>query len=82
MAKTGFKLNRKGFQQLRKNAAAAAELERRAQKVAEAAGPGFEARVSPGKNRARVVVVPTTDEAKQANVDSYAVLRGLSAGAD
>ena len=81
MAKSSFTLNIAGFKELRKGAAAKAELARRAKQVAQAAGPGFEVIESPSKNRARVVVVPATPEAEQANVDSYAVLRALSAGA-
>lgn len=82
MAKSTFTLNLRGFRELRKNAAAAADLRRRAEKVAADAGPGFEVRESPSRNRTRFVVVPTTDEARRANRDSYAILRALSAGAD
>lgn len=82
MAKNTLKLNLHGFKELRKSAEIRDDLNRRAAKVAAAAGPGFEVRQSPSKNRARVVVVPTTDEAEQANVDSFAALRALSAGAD
>jgi len=77
-----FRLNPDGFRELRKNPLIVADLHRRADAVAAEAGPGFEVRQSPGVNRARFVVVPTTREAWRANVTSYAVLRALPAGQD
>lgn len=82
MARNNFKWSKAGFRELRRNPKVVADLARRAEKVAEAAGPGFEARQSPGVNRARFVVVPTTPEARTANETSYAVLRALPAGHD
>jgi hypothetical protein len=57
------KLNLKGFRELRTSPTMDAFILAKAEKVARRAGPDFEAQLSPGKNRARAVVVPTTAEA-------------------
>ena len=62
MAKS-LKLNLRGFRELRTSAPAEALTEKVARRAAAAAGPGFVAERSPGKNRARWVVVPDTAEA-------------------
>jgi len=58
-----FKLNNAGFRAFRTQQAVQDLLLKKAQKVADAAGPGYEARLAPGRNRARAVVVPTTGAA-------------------
>ncbi len=57
------KLNLKGFRELRTSPAMDRLILEKAETVARAAGPGFKAEASPGKNRARAVVVPDTAEA-------------------
>lgn len=57
------KLNLKGFRALRTSPVMDALVLDAARKVAAAAGPGFTAEASPGKNRARATVTPTTAEA-------------------
>lgn len=63
MAKSGMKLNIAGFRQLRRSPAVQAHLLELGKKVADAAGEGYVAEASPGKNRARVTVHPNTEEA-------------------
>lgn len=75
--KSGFKLNAAGFRALRRDPRMAAELLERGRRVAEAAGPGFEASAAPSMNRARVTVYPTTPEAYRANSREAALLRAL-----
>lgn len=52
----------------------------RAQRVAAAAGPGFKAESSVGKNRARASVFPTTSAAKRAEAKDGALSKALDAG--
>lgn len=74
------KLNRKGFRQLRTSAAVNADIGRRAKAIAAAAGPGWVAQESPGVNRARWVVIPTTDDARRESITEMAPLRAMDAG--
>lgn len=55
-----FKLNIPGFRAFRTQQAVQDLLLKKAQQVADAAGPGYEARLTGDPNRARAVVVPTT----------------------
>ncbi len=57
------KLNLKGFRQLRTLPVMDDLVFHKAEAVAKRAGDGFKAERSPGKNRARAVVVPDTAEA-------------------
>lgn len=70
------KLNRAGFRQLRTLPAMDRLVLEAAQKVALAAGPEYAAEASPGRNRARAVVVPTTAEAAIETATDPAVLIG------
>lgn len=60
MATTRFRRNPAGFVALRTSARARALIVARAQAIATAAGPDFRARQSPGRNRARATIGPTT----------------------
>ncbi len=53
-----FKLNIAGFRELRTSDTMDRLMLKQAEKVARAAGPDFKAELSPGKNRARAVVIP------------------------
>lgn len=77
---TRFKISRKGFRELRKSDKVDRDLEARARRVAAAAGPGWEARRAPGRNRSRWVVVPTTDEARRQSIMEMTGVRALDAG--
>lgn len=48
-----------------------------AERVADAAGPGFVVKKGASINRPRYVVVPTTPEAYRANAKYYALIRAL-----
>lgn len=75
------KLNMAEFRELRRSAEVKADLERRAKRVAAAAGPGFVARSQVGANRARASVATDTLEARRkAARDPAAFLRALERG--
>jgi hypothetical protein len=77
------KLNLKGFRELRTGPAATRLVREAAEKVAGAAGEGFEAQMSPGKSRARAVVVPTTPEAARQTAEEPArLIAALEAARD
>lgn len=73
----GLKWKRDGFQEIRLAPGVQDFTREIADKVAAAAGPGFVVKRSPGRNRARYVVVPTTPEAYRANHQNLAVLQAL-----
>jgi hypothetical protein len=52
MAATRIKLNLAGFRKLRRSPEVAADLEKRARRIADAAGPGHEVEVTKGRTRA------------------------------
>lgn len=72
------RLNRSGIRAMLRSEGVQADLLRRAENVARAAGPGHEASVIPGKNRARASVITVTREAKEAE----ATRRNLSTSVD
>jgi len=74
------KLNYKGFRELRRSPAVKADLLRRGQRIAEAAGPGYIAQESPGRNRARVVIIPDTYEAAVDSLQNLTLIRVMDAG--
>lgn len=78
--KARIKLKNKGFRELRKHPNVKADLMRRAQKVADAAGDGFEASESPGKNRARATVGTRSYSARRRQAKDNVLQRALSAG--
>lgn len=77
------KWNVRGFQELRTDPKVAAELEKRAQAIARAAGDGFEAKpaeTTRGRVRARAAVVSTTRRAAAAEARDHVLLKALDAG--
>jgi tRNA A37 threonylcarbamoyltransferase TsaD len=58
-----------------------ADLLARAERIAETAGPGMEASVKKGKNRARALVLTDTAEARRAEATSRRLSSSLQAGA-
>lgn len=74
------KLNNAGFRALRTDPAVKRDLMKRAQRVAEAAGDGFEAHESPGKNRARATVGARTAKARRNQSKDNVLQRALNAG--
>ena len=74
------KLSNKAFRELRTSPAVRAEIMRRAEAVAAAAGDGFQAVESAPRNRARAAVVPVTVEAARKNARENTLLHALDAG--
>jgi hypothetical protein len=74
------KLNTKGFRELRTSPKVQADLQRRAERVARAAGPGFQVENPGTKNRARRTVTAGTADAGRASTDPTVLLRALNAG--
>jgi len=74
------KLNGAGIARLLKSAAVQAELERRANAIAGAAGPGMKVESNPSSQRARVSVHTDTFEAKQAEATDRRLTRAIDAG--
>lgn len=80
MAKIRIELNSKAIRDLLRSPEVQAELLRRAQNIAAAAGPGMEASVVPGRNRARASVITATAEARRAQATDRVLTRALDAG--
>ena len=80
MAKPTIKLNSREIARMLRSTEVLAELTARGNRVAAAAGPGFEAKPSVGRNRARVAVVATTLAAQRAEARSAVLTRALEAG--
>jgi hypothetical protein len=77
------KLNNKGFRELRTSAAMDRMILAKAEKVARRAGPGFTAEGSPGRNRARAVVVPDSAEAAiETARDPHQLIAAMDAARD
>lgn len=74
------KLNNAGFRALRTSPGVKRDLMKRAQRVAEAAGDGFEAHESPSSNRARATVGTRTAKARRKQSKDNVLQRALSAG--
>lgn len=75
-------LNPKGVEALLKSAEVQADLKRRADAIAAAAGPGMEARASVDKDRARAAVVTATFDAILAEAAHKNLTRAIDAGRD
>lgn len=77
------KLNVAAFRALRTSEAAKALVMRSAEAIAAAAsesGYPYNAKQSPGRNRARAVVAPSTPEAARDSAANLTLLRSLDAG--
>lgn len=72
--------NRKAAAEILKSPAVLADVRRRADRVADAAGPGFEASSMVGRNRARASVRADTFSARVRNSRQNILLRALEAG--
>lgn len=73
-------LNEREVGALLKSADVAAEVKRRADRIAAAAGPGMLASVIIGKNRAHGSVITATLQARRAQATRRALIRALDAG--
>lgn len=78
---TRLSFNSRGFRALLTNPAVQRDLEARAQRVASAAGEGYEALpLQPPRRRAHVIVAPVTGDADRDNAENNTLLRALDAG--
>lgn len=73
-------LNRAGIGDILKSQEVQADLQRRAARIAAAAGPGMEATSRIGRNRARASVVTATPDARRSEATTRALTRALDAG--
>lgn len=74
------KVNRSEVRRVMRSPEALLELTGRGQRVAVAAGPGFEVKPSVGRNRARVAVVAATSAARRAEAKHGVLSKALDAG--
>jgi hypothetical protein len=81
MGKVDIKLNSRNIERhILKGRATEADLLRRAQRIAEAAGPGMEVNTNIGPSRARASVVTATSAAMRAEASDRALTRAIDAG--
>jgi len=80
MAKVRISVNRNGVGEILKSDKVRAELERRAQAIADSAGEGFEADSLIGATRARASVRTASFEAMQAEAKDRVLTRAIEAG--
>jgi len=73
-------MNRKGARDLLRSKEVLADLERRAEQIAAAAGDGMEPSAMVGKNRARASVITATQEAREAEATRRQLTRSIDAG--
>jgi hypothetical protein len=73
-------LNHQGVRKLLTSPAVARELERRALRIAAAAGSGHRVEVEIGRARARAAVITDTFEAMQNEATTRSLTRALDAG--
>lgn len=73
-------LNRQAVRDLLRSPEVAADLKRRADAIAKAAGEGMESDIEIGPNRARASVRTATFEAVRAEARKRALTRALDAG--
>lgn len=73
-------LNRKGVRDLLVSREVQADLKRRADRIAAAAGPGNDADVTVGRNRARAGIITSTPEAMAREAHRKSLTSALDAG--
>lgn len=73
-------LNRRNIRALLRSESVRADLERRAENIAEVAGPGHVVDSDIGRNRARAAVITATYEARLAEAQTRNLTRAFSAG--
>lgn len=74
------KLNKASVRALLRSPEIQRDLKRRADAIAQAAGPGFEADLSVGRNRARATVRTATRAARRAEATNRTLSRAVDAG--
>lgn len=69
-----------GYRALLTDPAVQADIQARAQRVANAAGEGYEMKASVPRRRARAAVIAVTHEARRDNSANNTLIRSLDAG--
>lgn len=82
MANVRIVLNRKGVRDLLRSPEVLADLERRGNRIASAAGAGHRLDSETGPHRARVAIVTDTPEAMIAEATARTLTRAIDAGRD
>ena len=77
---TRIKLNLAGFRKLRRSPEVMADLEKRARRIADAAGPGHAGEVTKGRTRALGMVWTDTHEARRGEAANRSLTRAIDAG--
>lgn len=80
MAKGKFKLNNRGVAKALKSKAMQDNIQARVDRIAAAAGDGFEASVVVGRNRVHGSVITATNKARRAEQKRRALSRAVDAG--
>lgn len=80
MAKVRIELNHSAVRQLLRSDEVKADLERRAKRIADAAGPGHDVDVSTGRNRARADVATESFAARYRESTERTLTRAIDAG--
>lgn len=80
MANVKIKLNRRGVIELLKSVEVEADLTRRGDAIAAAAGPGHRVEIGETPNRARVAVITDTVDAMLSEATSHTLTRAIDAG--
>lgn len=80
MGKVKLDFHYDGFNDVRRDPKVAADLERRADAMAVAAGDGYEVRTSESKSRARAIVITATPEAMVDQARNHTLERSIDAG--
>lgn len=73
-------LNHAQFRALRNDPAVVNDLYARAQRIAAACGPGYEASAQTGRNRARASVITATKESRRDNAKHNTLVKNMGAG--
>lgn len=79
-SKVRIEFDEKAFRALLRSDEVKADLERRARRIAAAAGPGHVVDSDTGRNRARAEVVTGTFEAKRGEAVHHNLTRAIDAG--
>lgn len=79
MANVRVVLKRKGMRELLRSPEVLADLERRGNAIAAAAGPGHQVESETGRNRVRVAVITDTFEAAHAEATTRSLSRSIDA---
>lgn len=81
MARARVKLNLQGFRDLRNSPGVMADLEARAERLADACGDGYEPGSRQGRNRGRAGVVTATYRAMRDNAKNNTLVANMDAAA-